>query len=173
MVEFTPTPEYVIEEKPEFDTLISGARTGIEQRRSRRATSLREWKLQFKNRTLTEYETIRDFYLARLGPHAAFEWENPLDSVRYIVRFKSDSLKSKKKNYNVIDMEVKFREVYYWSTTSSTSTTTTSTSTTSTSTTTTSTTSTSTTSTSTSTTSTSTTTTSTSTTSTSTTTTTL
>ena len=146
MNEFTTIPDYVINESPEFDTLTSEKDIGIEQRRPRREVSLRKWSLQFKNRTLAEYTTIKNFYTARLGSFEAFEWENPLDSTRYIVRFEDDSLTFKCKNFGVFDISIKFKEERYWSTTSSTSTTSTSTSTTSTSTTSTSTTSTSTTS---------------------------
>lgn len=146
MAEFTEIPDFVIEEEPIFDTLISEHDLGIEQRRSRRNDSIRRWRLRFFNRTQTELDTIRDFFIAKKGAFSHFTWVNPNDNVEYYVRFEKDSLTFRYKQYNVYDVECIFLGVLYWSTTSSTSTTsTTSTSTSTTSTSTSSTTSTSTT----------------------------
>ena len=157
MADFSSVPDFTIEEQPEFDTLISDYELGVEQERSKRTYPLRSWKLQFLDRTQAETDVIRNFFISKKGAFTHFTWINPIDNVEYYVRFQSNSLNIQFKAYDVYDIECVFQEVFYFSTTSSTSTT--STSTTSTSTTSTSTTSTSTSTTTSSTTSTSTTTT--------------
>jgi len=155
MADFITVPDFVIEEEPAFDTLISKQVLGVDQERSKRAYALRKWRLRFFNRTQAELNIVRDFFIARKGQFEVFSWNNPIDSEDFYVRFEKDSLKYKYRAYNVYDIECIFQEVFYWSTTTSTSTTSTSSTSTTTSTTSTSTTTTSTSTTSTSTTSTS------------------
>jgi phage-related protein len=111
MADFTLVVDNVLEENIQFDTLVSEAENGYEQRRSRRDTPLRAFNLVFNNRTLVEMQAIRDFFILKKGSCTSFTWVNPNDSVEYTVRFADDALKPKRKMFNLFDLTAKFVEV--------------------------------------------------------------
>lgn len=111
MAEFNWKPDFVFEETPKFQTIVSTFENGSEQRRARWGTARREWKLQFVNKTKTEFESIRNFFIAKKGALTAFTWENINDSVEYSVRFVEDSVNFKMKSTGVYDFEFSFIEV--------------------------------------------------------------
>jgi phage-related protein len=111
MADFTTVPDFVLEEEAKFSTLVSQYENGYEQRRNKWANPLREWTLNFKNRTATELATVRDFFLAKKGIYTTFTWVNPLDSVEYTVRFREDSLKYTYKSYGIYDFSFNFVQV--------------------------------------------------------------
>ncbi len=111
MPDFNYAADNVMEEELNYDTLISQFENGFEQRRSRRASPLRKFKLAFKTRTKTEMEAVRDFFKAKKGALTSFSWLNPNDSVEYNVRFEKDSFNFKRIAFNVFDFEAEFIEV--------------------------------------------------------------
>lgn len=111
MSDFSTQPNSAMDEEPIFDTIISEFESGVEQRRSRRSSSLRRWRLIYTNRDSTTMETVRDFFLARLGAYDDFTWTNPNDDVEYTVRFEEDSLNIRRRRYNLWDFQFVLREV--------------------------------------------------------------
>ena len=103
MSDFSLTYGYTLEENPTFNTLISKFENGVEQRRSRRSGSIREFNFQCRNIMQADYEMVRDFYLAKVGALTSFTWTNIIDSVEYTVRFKEDSLKILRTTYQIYD----------------------------------------------------------------------
>ena len=111
MADFTTIPDFVFEELPRFKTLISTFENGYEQRRNKWSSDIREFHLVFKNRTDTEFETVRDFIIAKLGSYTSFTFENPNDTTEYTVRFKEDSLTFVRHSGEIYDFEFDLVEV--------------------------------------------------------------
>ena len=111
MADFATTPDFVFEETPKFMTLVSKFENGYEQRRNKWGSGIREFNLVFKNRTATEYETVRDFFIAKLGAYTSFTFENPNDTTEYTVRFKEDSLVLSRHSGEIYDFECTLIEV--------------------------------------------------------------
>ena len=108
MSDFTQTPYAVMEETPRYSTLISNFENGVEQRRAKWASPIREFTLTFRNMTSAEYVVMKNFFIAKLGAYTTFTWTNPNDSVEYTVRFKDDSLKITRRAYQVYDYDATF-----------------------------------------------------------------
>lgn len=111
MSDFAYTPDFTLTEEPTFKTDITEYENGVEQRRKAWASARREWKLVFKNRTLTEINLIKSFFLGKYGAFSSFTWTNPNDSTEYTVRFKQDSFVFERKGYNAYDAETVFIQV--------------------------------------------------------------
>lgn len=111
MADLTLTPDYVYSEVLNFNTLTSSFENGYEQRRAKWSTPLRRFRLTYKARTISDFQTIRDFFLARLGSYDVFTFTNPNDSVVYNVRFVEDSLSFDERAYNVYDFSFDVQEV--------------------------------------------------------------
>lgn len=101
--DFILQPDFEPEEIPKFSTIISQYENGTEQRRSKWSTPLREWNLEFKNRSATDFCCARDWYICKLGALCTFTWQNPSDSCCYTVRFKEDSLRFTLKAFCIWD----------------------------------------------------------------------
>jgi phage-related protein len=111
MSEFTAVPDKVLDEKLNYKTLVSNFENGVEQRRNKWSIPLREFVLTFENRTQDEMETVRDFFIAKLGSYTSFTWTNINDDVEYTVRFKEDSFGFKRKAYEIYDFDLALIEV--------------------------------------------------------------
>lgn len=111
MSDFNYNPDYVLDEVVEYKTLVSEFENGAQQRRRKWSNPLRKWTLRFRNRTLSEMNNIRDFFMNKYGSFDSFTWTNPNDSVEYTVRFAEDSFKFSLKDYQVYDFEFDFVEV--------------------------------------------------------------
>jgi phage-related protein len=111
MSDFSLASDFVLEEKIEFDTIISTYENGYEQRRAKRASGIREFKLQFRNRDISDFVTVRDFLITKLGALTSFTWTNPNDSVEYTVRYKDDSLNFENPSYHIYNFEFTLRQV--------------------------------------------------------------
>jgi phage-related protein len=111
MPDFNYAADNVIEEEINFDTLVSQFENGFEQRRSRRASPLRKFKLTFKTRTKNEMIGVKDFFTAKKGGYQSFTWLNPNDNEEYQVRFEKDSFNFKRIAFNIFDFEAEFIEV--------------------------------------------------------------
>ena len=68
----TLSPEFGLEEIVKFKTLITEFEDGTEQRRSKWAYPLREYRLNLKWYSETNMDTIWDFYIARKGAYDTF-----------------------------------------------------------------------------------------------------
>lgn len=90
MADFTWVADFTILFGQEFNTIESTFENGVKQFRSRYATEIGQWRLTFKNRSLTETKAIQAFHKLKLGKATAFTWNCPIDGKRYTVRFVSD-----------------------------------------------------------------------------------
>jgi len=111
MSDFNYSADRVVEEEITYKTLITEFENGYEQRRKKWDSPLRQFKLQFKTRTQSELEDIRDFFTGKYGAYTSFTWTNPNDSEEYTVRFKEDSFGFRRVAYQIYDCEVIFIEV--------------------------------------------------------------
>ncbi len=111
MPDFPLKPDYPIEESHVQNTLISSYENGIEQRRSRFGSPLREFTLSFKNRGISEYCCLRDFFNTKQGALCMFTFQNPNDSCCYNVRFKEDKFSMQLISYRIYNMEATLVQV--------------------------------------------------------------
>jgi uncharacterized protein (TIGR02217 family) len=111
MSDFDFKPDVTIDEAVQYKTLISEFENGAEQRRSKWKNPLRKWSLRYKTRTLSEMNSVRDFFMGKKGAFSAFTWTNPNDSVEYMVRFVEDSFRFSLKAYQLYDFELDLIEV--------------------------------------------------------------
>ena len=111
MPDFTYTPDFVLEEDIGYNTRVSNFENGIEQRRAIRSRSIRKFKMNFQNRTKTQMQQIRDFFISKIGKLTSFTWTNPTDSVTYTVRFDEDSFIFDNHTANLFNFSFTFVEV--------------------------------------------------------------
>ncbi len=111
MSDYTFTPDFVLEEEIEYKTLTTEFESGVEQRRKKWSSSRRSWRLQYRNRTKTEMENVKNFFINKSGSYSSFTWENPNDSTEYTVRFIDDDFNFILKAYQIYDFEVRLIEV--------------------------------------------------------------
>ncbi len=111
MADFTNIPDFVVSETKGYKTLVSTFENGAEQRRRKWHSPVHSFKLQFRNRTRDEMESIKAFFVSKEGMFSVFSWENPIDAQEYVVRFKEDSLLVELIAYNIYDIRVEFVEV--------------------------------------------------------------
>ncbi len=111
MPDFPLKPDFPVDEIFNQKTIISGYENGVEQRRSRFGTPLREFNLCFKNRGIAEFCCLRDFFNSKLGALCTFTFQNPNDSCCYNVRFKEDKLSMQLISYHIYNMETTLVEV--------------------------------------------------------------
>lgn len=109
--DFTLTPDFTFDESPQFSTLISQFENGYEQRRAKWSAPLRKFHLVYQNRSRTDMELVKAFFIAKMGKYDSFTWTNPNDSVEYTVRFDADQLKFSNPIYGLFDFEFDFIEV--------------------------------------------------------------
>jgi len=111
MSELNTTPDYVYEEVQKYKTLVSSFENGYEQRRNKWASGLKAFILDYRFRTKTEFETIRDLFISKKGSYDTLTWTNPNDSVEYTVRFDADSISFKNKAFELYDFSFKLLQV--------------------------------------------------------------
>lgn len=104
-------PDYVFETTPQHSTLISEFENGVEQRRNKWSQVRRAWRLVYKNRSLSDLNTILSRFDTSKGAYGSFTWDNPDTGVTYTVRFKDDSLTYSLKNYGIYDFEFELIQV--------------------------------------------------------------
>ena len=112
MADFTVIPDFPIEERVITNTIIDEFENGVEQRRSKWSRTKRQFNLSFTNAPETDYETLRDFYIAKNGQADSFTFDNPNDGVEYTVRFVEDSFKNRQKAYKIYDMSCSLIQVF-------------------------------------------------------------
>ena len=111
MADLTLNPDFVLSTTPTYQTLITQFENGVEQRRPRRATVIRSFKLIFKNRSASDLSTIQTLFTAKQGAYASWTWLNPDDSNTYTVRFKEDSLTWDLVSYQIYNFQFEIIEV--------------------------------------------------------------
>lgn len=109
--DFILNPDFNSDEAPQFKTIISQYENGVEQRRAKWSTPIREWCLNYINRAAADFCCARDFYICKCGGLCSFTWQNPSDSCCYTVRFKEDSLRFTLKSYCIWDFSFAFIQV--------------------------------------------------------------
>ena len=103
--DFILAPDYVFEQTPKYNTIISEFENGAEQRRAKRSTAITEYRLVYKNRDSTDLGTITTLFNAKLGALTAFTWTHPFSSETLTVRFKEDSLTYNNTSYGIYNIE--------------------------------------------------------------------
>jgi len=109
--DFTTSPDYVFDESIQNRTLVSEFENGTEQRRNVWNAPRRKWRLVFRNRSTSDFETVRDFYIAQKGAYDSFTWTNPNDNVEYTVRFVEDTLQFSRSAYGIYSFDFEIVEV--------------------------------------------------------------
>jgi len=110
MATFSEEPTYVYTEMKQHKTNVISFENGKEARYSK-GSFVREFTLEFRSLNGTDKDTIVDFYIAREGRSETFDWENPIDSTTYTVRFSDDALSIENVDYDIFDILVNFVEV--------------------------------------------------------------
>ena len=110
MSEYSINPSYVYEEEIEYITKATMMENGSEVRLSY-GTPIRKFTLDYNKITKAIYDSIVDFFTARLGRYETFDWENPNDSVTYTVRFIDDTLETEEIAYEVYNVKLSLSEV--------------------------------------------------------------
>jgi len=103
MADFPITPDYVVSEIADFAVAVSKFENGSDQRRRKSANPTYRFRLGFINRTETDYDTLKAFFIAKYGATTGFTFNNPNDGVDYNVRFGGplESEYKSYKNYNL------------------------------------------------------------------------
>lgn len=109
--DLTLNSDYTLETTPSYKTLVSTFENGVEQRRAKRASVIREWRLEYRNRSSADLGTIRTLFNSKYGALTSFTWDNPEDSTTYTVRFKEDSFTYAYKSYGIYDFSFTLVEV--------------------------------------------------------------
>lgn len=104
-------PDFVFKQSYAFDTLITEGNLGPEYRRGKRAYSISTFDLNFAGITKALAASIYSFYIDSKGPFRPFDWANPVDGQTYAVRFLDDSIKKEEVGEDLINMQIKFRQV--------------------------------------------------------------
>ena len=107
----TQQRNYPFDEEIIFNTLVSTYENWVEQRRLKSSQGRRIWKLNFYPITLAESIDIYDFFSARHGNYEQFKFTNPLDSIKYDVRFVEGSLKRSRMHYSTFKVELQLLEI--------------------------------------------------------------
>ena len=110
-MDFPITPDFPVIETVRCSTIVSDFENGVEQRRSKWSTPLREFDLTFKNRPQADYDALVAFFVAKLGSFSTFTFDNPNDGDTYTCRFKEDTFRASLKHYQIYDMEATLVEV--------------------------------------------------------------
>jgi len=111
MADFTILADKAIEQKLEYDVLVTAYENAVEQRRLKSTNPRRSWKLEFANRTGTEMLAVQSFFTGKFGSYTSFTWVCPIDSVQYTVRFADNGFQFSKVAYDVYNFSINFIEV--------------------------------------------------------------
>ncbi len=111
MADYTFISDFPIDEKVKYDTIVDEFENGAEQRRSRRAGSIRRWKLDYKARTTAEKDAVKNFFDSKKGRLSTFTFNNPNDGIDYTVRFDMDEFNPRKIGPSVFSFEVTLVQV--------------------------------------------------------------
>lgn len=103
-------PDFVFVQSYGFDTLITDI-PGPERRRGRRAYAIANFTLNFSNISKGLAASIYGFFIESRGPFRPFDWANPVDGVTYTVRFLEDSIMREEIGEDLMNMDVKLRQV--------------------------------------------------------------
>jgi hypothetical protein len=97
---FNFTRNYPFNEETQYNVVVSTAENWDEQRRLISAQPRKIFTCNFYPLTKTEVDLIKAFFVARSGSYESFKFDNPLDLVRYNVRFVDNSFKCERVAYN-------------------------------------------------------------------------
>jgi hypothetical protein len=116
---FNFTRNYPYDEETQYNVLVSVADNWDEQRRLISAQPKKIFTCNFYPLTKTEVDLIKAFFVARSGSYEAFKFDNPLDLVRYNVRFVDNSFKCSRVAFNTYRVTVMLQSLYTQATISS------------------------------------------------------
>lgn len=108
-----PHPTRPLVEGVQANSIITTFDSGHEQRR-KKGRSRRTFELTYPVLTQAAYQTLFDFFLARLNVES-FTWIHPLSKVVYTVRFNQDTLQGsnihQSRHHKLFTMSFKLIEV--------------------------------------------------------------
>lgn len=102
---------YPFDEETLYDVLVSSFEKWYEQRRLRSSENKKVFTLNFYPITLTESNLLLDFYNRCYGIYSTFYFTNPLDSVKYKVRFVDGSFKRSRVAYDTYKVQLSLVKV--------------------------------------------------------------
>lgn len=109
-----PNPSMPIDYGNKSNNISFSSDSGTSQVRPR-GKMKRTFSFSYVALILTEWKTIRDFYIARNGTAQSFYWTDPVEKVTYTVRFSSEELIGKNFGHNVktplYSCDIKLEEV--------------------------------------------------------------
>jgi len=111
MATFPLVPDYVFKEDLGVPVLVSTFEIGVEQRRRKASSTRRSFKLNFKNISQVDYETLMAFFVARNGPYENFDFYNENDEQTYTCRFQDNNISVDRVAFNRYDCTVTLIEV--------------------------------------------------------------
>ena len=86
---------------------------GYEQRRDLWGGKTKKvFEVHFNVNTKTEIQAIESYFISKVGPAAAFSFENPVDGLTYNVRFVDNSFKVERRFYNTYFASCLLKEVF-------------------------------------------------------------
>lgn len=103
--------DYVLEEETASVVEITEFESGKEQRRRKHLKPRRSWRLSFPSISKTEAIDIETFFKAQKGGYDTFDWECPINSITYTVRFANDVFSYQRITDNVYQTEITLVEV--------------------------------------------------------------
>jgi len=101
---FNFTRNYPFEEETQYNVSVQTAENWAEQRRLKSAQPRKIFTCTFYPLTKTEVDLIKAFYVARRGSYEQFKFDNPLDLLRYNVRFVDNSIKVSRRAFNTYEV---------------------------------------------------------------------
>lgn len=109
--DLTLNPDFVFTEKPSFLTNLTKFENGVEQRRAKWSATLRQWKLEYRNRTTTDRDTIRTLFNSKKGRFGSLTWTHPETGSTHTVRFLEDDIEFENRNFNLFDFNFTLQEI--------------------------------------------------------------
>jgi len=105
-------PDFVFNEMARFDTIIASSDHGYDTTWPHRATNRRRWRIEHRNITKTQRDTVVNFFNARQGPVEAFNFTHPETGATIKVHFLSDKISPIKHEPNVYTIRLELEELF-------------------------------------------------------------
>jgi len=111
MADFTLKPDFPVDTKTQWKTLVSSAETPYKQRRRKWQNKLRIYPLTFSSLTATEATTLQTLFDSKHGAADSFTFDDPVTAEVVTCVFQEDSLSIKQTTPNTYTASVVLEEV--------------------------------------------------------------
>jgi len=109
---FNFTRNYPYIEDTAFNVAVQVYENWSEQRRLISAQPRKVFTCNFYPLTKTEADLIKAFYIARKASYEQFLFDNPLDLIRYTVRFVENTFRVERVAFNTYKITVSLQTIY-------------------------------------------------------------